>query len=130
MLQKPYGLLLHELGDHVAQNSPHSIESLVCRTNICKTNIIKQDFLNDKDSNCFAQLRTGFHDTEAEGDNLGCEKEVDDIRRVILDQRSDHTKRGEAKVFERARFGGRIQEGIKKKWDMSWGSICVSQQVL
>lgn len=130
MLQKPYGLLLHELGDHVAQNSPHSIESLVCRTDIRKTNVIKQDFLHDKDSNCFAQLRTGLHDTEAKRDYLCCEKEVDDIGRVILDQRSDHTKRGEAEIFERARFGGRIQEWIKKKRDMSWKSFCISQEAL
>lgn len=41
MFQKPHGLLLHKLGDHVAQDRPNRVESFIGGADICKANIIE-----------------------------------------------------------------------------------------
>lgn len=118
MLEQPDGLLLHQLSDHVAQNGPHGVESLVCGANISKTNIIQQNLLYNKNRHRFAQLRARLHDAEAEWDDLGGEKEVDDIRGVVLDQSTNHTQGGQSQVFEGTRFGCGIKERVEEKRDM------------
>lgn len=65
MLQQSRSLLFHELADHVAENSPDSIESLICGTDIVQTVIIQQNLLNNEDSNGLAKLRPSLHDAEA-----------------------------------------------------------------
>ena len=56
MLKKADSLLLHQLSNHVAQDSAHGVESLICRANVAQAYIIKKNFLYDKDSDSFAQL--------------------------------------------------------------------------
>lgn len=85
MLEQPHRLLLDELCDHVAQDGADRVESLVGGADICQADIIQQDLLDDKDGHRLAQLRARLHDTQAEGDDLGGEQEVDDVRRVVLD---------------------------------------------
>ena len=70
MLEKADSLLLHQLSNHVAQDSAHGIESFICRANVAQANIIKKNFLYDKDSNGFAQLRTRLHNAKAKRDDL------------------------------------------------------------
>lgn len=79
MLEQAHGLLLHQLGDHVAKNGAHRIESLVCRTNVAQANVIEEDLLYDEDSNGLAKLRSSLHDPKTEGNDLGGEKEVDHV---------------------------------------------------
>lgn len=79
VLQKTDSLLLHQLGDHIAQNSTDCVESFVCRADICQANVVKQDFLNYENGDRLAQLGPGLHDPKAEWDDLGCQEEVNDI---------------------------------------------------
>lgn len=79
MLEEPHGLLFHQLRDHIAQNRPDRIKSLIRSANVCKTNIIEQDFLHNEDRDRLAKLGPGFHDTKAQRDNLCREEKVDDI---------------------------------------------------
>lgn len=91
MLQKSGCLLFDQLSDHVAQNSSHSIESLICGTNIVESMVVKQDLLNNEDGHGFAQLRTSFHNPQTQRNDLRCEQEVDDIRGIVLNQSSYHS---------------------------------------
>lgn len=100
MLQKPCGLLLHQLRNHVAKNSSNSVESFICGTNIVETMIVKQYLLNNKDCNRLAELRAGFHDPKAQWDNLGCQEEVDHIGGIVFNKSTNNTKRGQSKIFE------------------------------
>jgi hypothetical protein len=93
-------LLLHQLVDHIAQDRANGVEALISLANIGKTGVIQQNLLDNKYCDGLAELRASFHDTETEWDNLGREKEVDDFRGVILDERSNDTKRCQAKIFE------------------------------
>ena len=119
VLEQPHGLLLHQLSDHVAQHGPHGVESLVGGADVGKTNIIQQYLLYNEDGHRLAQLRARLHNAKAERDDLGSEKEVDDIRGVILDQCTDHAQGGEAQVFERARFRSGVEEWVEEKRDVS-----------
>jgi hypothetical protein len=72
MFQQSHSLLLHKLGDHVAQNRSHSVKSFVCSANICKTDIIKKYFLYNENGDGFAKLRACLHNAKAQRDDLGC----------------------------------------------------------
>ena len=124
VLEKSDCLLLHQLSDHIAEDSAHRIEPFVGRTNVRQTDVIEEDLLNDEDGNGLAELRSGFHNTKAQRDNLGGQKEVDNIGRVILHQSSYHAEGGEAQVFKRARFRGRVKERVKEQGDVS----CAAQR--
>lgn len=54
MFQKPSGLLLHQLIDHVAQNCSDGVEALVGRAYVVKPIIIQKDFLNDENGDRLA----------------------------------------------------------------------------
>lgn len=112
MLQEPGSLLLHELVDHVAQNSPNSIEALVGRADVVQSVVIKKNLLHDKNGNSLAQFGTSLHDAQAQWDNFSGEEKVDDIRAVVLDQGADDTKGGQTEIFEWPRFGCRVQEWV------------------
>jgi hypothetical protein len=79
MLQKPNGLTLNELRNHIRQHRPDRIEPLVRLTNVPQSHIIKQDFLHDKDRDGLGQLGTRFHDPQAERDDFSRKKEIDDV---------------------------------------------------
>lgn len=79
MLQEPGSLLFNELVDHVAEDSPNSIEALVGCADVVQSMVVKKDLLNDKNGNSFAQFGTGLHDAQAEWDNFCCEEKVNDI---------------------------------------------------
>lgn len=104
VLEKSDRLLLHQLSDHIAEDSAHRIEPLVCRANVCQANVVKKDLLNDEDGNSLAQLGPGLHNAKTQRDDLGRQEEVDHIRRIILHQCPDNAQRCETKVFEGARF--------------------------
>ena len=114
MFQEPNRLLIHQLCDHVREDSSYGIESLVCLADILKSHIVEQYLLNDEDSNRLAELRTCLHNTEAQGNDLGSE-----VGAVVLDKRANHPKRGKSKIFEGSRFGGRVEEGVKEE-----GNVC------
>lgn len=119
VLEKSDRLLLHQLSDHIAEDSTHRIESLICRANVGQADVVEKYLLNDEDGNGLAQLGPGLHDTKAQRNNLGGQEEVDHIRRVILHQGSDNAQRREAQVFEGARFRGRVEERVEEKGDVS-----------
>ena len=104
--------MLDELHDHVAKNGTHGIEALISMADIGKSDIVEKNLLHNEDSHSLAQLRSSLHNTQAEGDYLRTKEKVDHFSRVILDKRANNTKGGEAKVLERARLGGRVEEGV------------------
>jgi hypothetical protein len=101
VLKEADGLLLDELVDHIAENSTDGIEALIGLADVREANVIQQNLLHDEDSDSLAQLRTGLHDTETQRDDLGCQKEVDHFRRIILNECANDTKRCEAEVLKR-----------------------------
>jgi hypothetical protein len=62
MLEQADRLLLHQLGDHVAQNRAYGIEPLVGVADVGKTHVVEQDLLYDEDGDGLAELRAGLHD--------------------------------------------------------------------
>ena len=96
MLEKADSLLLHKLVHHVTENRANGIESLVSLADVGEANVIQEDLLDNEDGNRLAQLRSGLHDTEAERDDFGGEKKIDDLGGVIFDQGTNDTERGKA----------------------------------
>lgn len=121
--------MLDKLRDHVAQNRSHGVKSLVSSTNICKAYIVEQNFLYNEDRHRLAQFRTGFHDTEAKGDDLRGKKEVDDIRGVVFHQGSDHAQGSKTEIFKRARLGGGIEKRIEEKRNMGYSEQRISHGI-
>lgn len=85
VLEQSCGLLLNELGYHVAEDSSNSVKSLVGGTDVVETVVIQQNLLDDEDGNSLAELRTGLHDTQTERNDLGGQKKVDDVGGIVLD---------------------------------------------
>ncbi len=73
VLKQSCGLLLNELSDHIAQHSSHSIEALIGGADIVEAIIVKQNLLDDEDGHSFTKLRTSFHDTKTERNDLSRE---------------------------------------------------------
>lgn len=53
MFKKPNCLSLNELVDHVAKDSPNSVESFICMANVRQTCFVKKNLLHDENSNGF-----------------------------------------------------------------------------
>jgi hypothetical protein len=100
MLEQPDSLLLDKLVDHIAQDRPNGVKPLISLANVRQTHIIKQNLLHNEDCHGFAEFRSSFHYSQAERDDLGCEKEIDYFGRIVFDQCSDHAEGGETEVFE------------------------------
>lgn len=64
---------LDELVDHVAEDGADGEKAFVSVTNVGKSGLIEEDLLHDEDCDRFRKFRAGFHDAEAEGDDL-CRK--------------------------------------------------------
>jgi hypothetical protein len=84
VLQQPNGLRFHQLVHHVTQYRPHSVEPLICVTDIRQACLVQKDLLNDEDRNRLGELRAGLHNSQTERDYLRREKEVDHSRVVVL----------------------------------------------
>ncbi len=118
MLQEPSRLLLDQLSDHIAQDRTDGVEPLVRRADVVKAVIVEQYLLHDEDGDGFAELRPGLHDAQTQRDDLCRQQKVDHLRRVILDQGADDAERGQAKIFEGARLGGRVEERVEEERDV------------
>lgn len=73
----------------------------------------------DKDGDRLAELRTGLHNPETERNDFSRQKEVDDLRRVVLDKSANDSEAGKSKVFERTALGGRVEKGVEVERNMS-----------
>ncbi len=60
MLQKSSCLLFNELGNHVAEDSPDRIKSLVRGAYVIQPMVIKKDLLDDEDRDRLAELRLNY----------------------------------------------------------------------
>lgn len=125
MLEEANCLLLDKLIDHVAQDGAHGVKALVRLADICQAGVVQQDLLHDEDSDGLAELGARLHDAQAQRYYLGRQQEVDDIVRIVLDQRSDHAQRGQTEVFEGTRLRCRVEEGVQEQRDV--GYVCVSK---
>jgi hypothetical protein len=102
MLQQADGLLLDELVHHVAQHSAHGVEALVGLADVGEAGVIEENLLYYKYSDSLAQLGARLHDAKAQRDNLRSEQEVDNLRRIVLDEGANDSERCEAKIFKRS----------------------------
>lgn len=118
MLEQANRLLVHQLSHHITEDCADGVEALICLADVLQTHVVEQDLLHDKDGHRLAELTARLHDTEAEGNDLGGEEEVDDFGAVVLDERTDDAERREAKVLEWARLGGGIEEGVEEERDV------------
>lgn len=102
MLEQSYGLLFHQLLDHVAENGSDGVEPLISLADVIETHIVHQDLLNNENGHCLAQLRPSLHDAQTERNDLSSEQEVDDLGRIVLHQRANDAQRCETEIFERS----------------------------
>lgn len=72
-----------ELVDHVAEDGTDGEKAFVSVTDIGEPGLVEEDLLHDEDRDGLREFRAGFHDAEAEGDDL-CRKEKVDHRVVIV----------------------------------------------
>lgn len=77
VLEQSYRLSLNKANYHVAENGANCVEALVSGTDVAQPGIIQQDLLNNEDGHRLGELAAGLHDTETEGDDLGCQEEGD-----------------------------------------------------
>ena len=87
VFEKPDGLSLYELVDHIAKHGSNGVETLVGVANICKSSLVQKDLLHNEDGDGLGKLGASFHDSETEWDDLGRQEEVDDRIVIILLQR-------------------------------------------
>ena len=73
VLKQSRGLLLDELGNHIAQHSPDSVESFIGGADIVETVVVEQNLLDDEDGYSLAKLGSGLHNAETQRNNFGCE---------------------------------------------------------
>ena len=145
MFEEADGLGLDELIDHVAEDGADGKEALVCVADVGEPGLVEEDLLHNEDRDGLGEFRAGFHDAQAERDDLRREEEVDHrvvvvllvgrvrVRRrwgrvggckggasTHLDESADDAEGGEAQVLEGACFGSRIQEGIQEEGYMCY----------
>ena len=121
VFQQPRRLLFNELRNHIAEHCTNCVETLVCSANVIQSMIIQEDLLNDEDSDSLAKFRARLHNSKTEGNNLRCEEEVNDIRRIILHEGSDNAKRGKSQVFEWARLRRSVEKRIEEEGNVRCG---------
>ena len=73
---------LDKLVDHVAEDGADGEKAFVSVTNVGKSGLIEEDLLHDEDCDRLRKFRAGFHDAEAEGDDLCRKEEV--YHRVVV----------------------------------------------
>lgn len=112
VLQEPCGLLLHELADHVTKNGTDGIESFIGGANIVQSTVVKQYLLDDENGDRLAKFRPSLHDSEAQRNDLGSKKKIDNLGRVVLHKGTDDSQGGKSQIFEGSRFGCGIQKRI------------------
>lgn len=132
VLEESDRLGLDELVDHVAKYGANGEESLVGMTDVGEPGLVEKDLLHDEDRDRLGKLRAGFHDAEAEGDDLGRKEEVYDRVVIILlrafektSQKGVEKERGRGPALTRApmtprevrrRYSkGRVLEVVFKK---------------
>jgi hypothetical protein len=118
MLKKSHRLLVDQLGYHIAEDCADSVETLISLTDVLQAHVVKQNLLDNEDGNSFAELRASLHDTEAKRDDLRGEEEVDDLGRVILNQSTNDTERGQTEVLEGPRFRCSVEERVEEERDV------------
>jgi hypothetical protein len=84
MFEESDRLGLDKLVDHVAEDGTDGEEALVGVTDVGEPGLVKEDLLHNEDRDRLGKFRAGFHDAEAEGDDLGRKEEVYDRVVVIL----------------------------------------------
>ena len=84
MLEQSDGLALDELVDHVGQNRPDRVETLVRLADVGEPEVVEQDLLDNEDGDRLGQLRPSLHDPQTERDDLGRQQKVDHVRVVVL----------------------------------------------
>jgi len=125
VFEKSDGLGLDELVDHVAEDGTDGEKAFVSVTDIGEASLVEKDLLHDEDRDRLGKLRAGFHDAEAEGDDLCREEEVYyRVVVVLLDESADDTEGGEAQVLEWTCFGSCIQERVQEE-----GYMCVQEEL-
>jgi hypothetical protein len=73
---------LDELVDHVAEDGADGEKAFVGVTDVGETGLVEEDLLHDEDRDRLGKFRAGFHDAEAEGDDLCRKEEV--YHRVVV----------------------------------------------
>lgn len=76
MFEESDSLRLDELIDHVAKDGTDGEKALIGVTDVREPSLVKEDLLYDEDCYRLGELRAGFHDAEAEGNNLCGKEEV------------------------------------------------------
>ena len=70
MLEQAHRLSLHQLIDHVAENSADGVKALVSVANVRQACLIQEDLLNDEDCDSLLKLGPGLHDPQTERNDL------------------------------------------------------------
>ena len=113
MLKETSGLLLHQLGDHVAEDRTDGVKPLVGSADIIETIVIQQNLLYNEYGHGLAQFGAGFHDSETKRNDLCSQEKIDNFGGVVLNQSTNDSEACKTKIFEGSRFRGGVEEGIQ-----------------
>lgn len=91
VLQETHGGVQMHGVQHVGEDRGDRVEALSRGADIVEAHVIEQDLLDDERGDGFGQLGAGFHDAQAQGNDLGLEQEINDIGIVDLDQGTDNS---------------------------------------
>lgn len=120
VLKETSSLGLDKLSNHVAQDRTNGVEALIGGADVVEAIVIKQNLLHNEDGHSLAKFGASLHDSQAERDNLGCEEEVDDFRRVVLHECSNDTKARQSEILKWPRLGRRIEERVEEEGDVRY----------
>lgn len=119
MLEEADSLGLDEGGNHVGENGANGVEALVRLANVLEAKVVEENLLDNEDGDRLGELRASLHDAEAEGDDLGREEEVDDVRVVVLlDESANDTQRRQAEVLEWTSLARCVEEWVEEEGDV------------
>jgi len=84
MLEQTGRRLFVQYINHLREAVGHRHEPLIGRTNVVQSNIVQQNLLQDESRYSFRQLGACLHRSKAQGDELGSQKEINDVWIVDL----------------------------------------------
>mmetsp|Transcript_306 Transcript_306/g.1015 ORF Transcript_306/g.1015 Transcript_306/m.1015 type:complete len:309 (+) Transcript_306:263-1189(+) len=113
MLEEPGRLRLFQGGNHLPENALHCVEALGRGANVTKPVLVQDDFFQNKDGHRLRKLSALAHDAQAQRDDVRANKELHDLRVVVLDKGADNTQRREAKVLEGLRLRAGAEERVE-----------------
>ena len=67
-------------------------EPIIGLADVIQSGVVEQNFLKNEGCYRLRQLGSRFHYSQTERDNFGCEKEINDLLLIRLNESADHAQ--------------------------------------